>query len=78
MEQLYVTTVQSPDYDGAVHTAFTVYNAAAGALRASAGWTLRDAVEFYARAYGVEKGAICFKRPFIPQEKQLRENEERV
>ena len=66
------------DLDGAFHTAFTVFDDSAEDLRSSAGWTLRDAIEYYARKYGVEKGAIKLIRPFVPQEKHLRERGERV
>ena len=75
--KLKVITVPSADFDGTYHTAFTVYDSVAGALRASAGWSLRDAIEFFAREYGVEKGAIRLARPFVPQEKHLREHRER-
>ena len=64
MELLRVITVPATDLDGAVHTAFTVYRSLAGVLRASAGWTLRDAIEYYARKYEVEKDAIRLIRPF--------------
>lgn len=78
MVKLNVITVPSIDFDGLYHTAFTVYNDAAGALRASAGWTLRDAIEFYAREYGVEKDAISLVRPFVPQEIHLRGRVKRI
>ena len=78
MVKLKVITVPSADFDGTYHTAFTVYDSLAGALRASAGWTLRDAIEFYAREYGVEKGAVALVRPFVPQEIHLREHVERI
>jgi hypothetical protein len=76
--KLNVITVPSSDFDGTYHTAFTVYNGAAGALRASAGWTLRDAIEFYAREYGAEKRTIGLIRPFVPQEMHLRGRVERI
>ena len=66
------------DLDGAFHTAFTVVDDSAKDLRSSAGWTLRDAIEYYARKYGVEKDSIRIIRPFVPQEKHLRERGERV
>ncbi len=66
------------DLDGNYHTAFTVFDDFSEDLRASAGWTLRDAIEYYARIYGVEKSAIKLGRPFVPQEKHLRERGERV
>ena len=61
------------DLDGNYHTAFTVFDDSAKDLRSSAGWTLRDAIEYYARKYGVEKDSIRIIRPFVPHEKHLRE-----
>ena len=78
MERLSVITVPATDLDGNDHTAFTVFDDSAKDLRSSAGWTLRDAIEYYARKYGVEKDSIRIIRPFVPQEKHLREREERV
>ena len=78
MERLSVITVPATDLDGAFHTAFTVVDDSAKDLRSSAGWTLRDAIEYYARKYGVEKDSIRIIRPFVPQEKHLRERGERV
>ena len=78
MERLSVITVPAIDLDGSYHTAFTVFDDNSEDLRSSAGWTLRDAIEYYARRYGVEKGAIKLIRPFVPQEKHLRERGERV
>ena len=78
MERLNVITVPATDLDGAFHTAFTVFDDSAKDLRSSAGWTLRDAIEYYARKYGVEKDSIRIIRPFVPQEKHLRERGERV
>ena len=51
MERLKVITVPADELDspGVLHIAFTVYSESAGALRASAGWTLKDAIELYAR-----------------------------
>ena len=66
------------DLDGNYHTAFTVFDDSAKDLRSSAGWTLRDAIEYYARKYGVEKDSIRIIRPFVPQEIHLRERGERI
>ena len=66
------------DLDGNDHTAFTVFDDSAKDLRSSAGWTLRDAIEYYARKYGVEKDSIRIIRPFVPQEIHLRERGERI
>ena len=61
------------DLDGAYHTAFTVYDDSSQDLRVSAGWTLRDAIEYYAREYGIEQESVKLVRPFVPQEIHLRE-----
>ena len=74
MERLKVITVPSTDLENpdGLHTAFTVYSESAGALRASAGWTLRDAIEFYARDNGNVGGRYNLIRPFERQEDYLR------
>ena len=74
MERLKVITVTAIDLDNPdrLHTAFTVYSESAGALRASAGWTLKDAIEFYARDNGVFRDCIKLQRPFERQENYLR------
>ena len=66
------------DLDGNDHIAFTVFDDFSEDVRSSAGWTLRDAIEYYARRYGVEKCAIRLIRPFVPQEIHLRERGERI
>ena len=78
MERLNVITVLATDLDGNYHTAFTVFDDVSEDLRSSAGWTLRDAIEYYARKYEVEKDAIRLIRPFVPQEIHLRERGERI
>ena len=74
MERLKVITVPADELDspGVLHTAFTVYSETAGALRASAGWTLKDAIELYARDNGVLRDRIRLQRPFERQEDYLR------
>ena len=74
MERLKVITVPAIDLDNQdrLHTACTVYSESAGALRASAGWTLKDAIEFYARDNGVFRDRIKLQRPFERQEDYLR------
>ena len=74
MERLRVITVPATDFDGAYHTAFTVYDDSSLDLRASAGWTLRDAIEYYAREYGIEQESVKLVRPFVSQERHLREH----
>ena len=78
MGRLYVLTVLATDLDGAYHTAFTVFDDSSEDLRASAGWTLRDAIEFYAQEYGIEQGIIKLVRPFVSQEIHLRERGKRI
>ena len=74
MERLKVITVPATDLDNPdrLHTAFTVYSESAGALRASAGWTLKDAIEFYDRENGNVGGRYKLTRPFERQEDYLR------
>ena len=74
MERLKVITVPADELDspGVLHTAFTVYSETAGTLRASAGWTLKDAIELYARDNGNAGGGYKLIRPFERQEEYLR------
>ena len=74
MERLKVITVPADELDnpGMLHTAFTVYSETAGALRASVGWTLKDAIEFYTRDNGNAGGRYKLIRPFERQEDYLR------
>ena len=74
METLKVITVPAPDLDnpGRLHVAYTVYSEAAGALRSSAGWTLKDAIEFYSRDNDIVRERIRLHRPFERQETYLR------
>jgi len=67
MKDLNVITVPAIDWDGRVHTAFTVYSEADGVLRTSSGWTLKDALDFFARNYGPRRESLMVKRPFKPQ-----------
>ena len=74
METLKVITVSVPDLDnsGKMHIAYTVYGEAAGTLRVSAGWSLKDAIEYYSREYDVGGENIRLYRPFERQEYYLR------
>lgn len=74
METLKVITVPATDLDNPdrLHTAFTVYSESAGALRASAGWTLKDAIEYYSRDNDIVRESIRLHRPFERQEDYLR------
>lgn len=67
MNKLNVITVPAIDWDGRVHTAFTVYSEADGVLRTSSGWTLKDALDSFARNYGPRRESLMVKRPFKPQ-----------
>lgn len=67
MNKLNVITVPAIDWVGRVHTAFTVYSEADGVLRTSSGWTLKDALDFFARNYGPRRESLMVKRPFKPQ-----------
>ena len=67
MNELNVITVPAFDWDGGLHTAFTVYSEADGVLRTSSGWTLKDALDFFARGYGQKRDCLRIKRPFKPQ-----------
>jgi len=74
MIELRVITVPAcePDHSGREHIAYTVLDESTGTLRASAGWTLRDAIEYFARFYKVQRPDIIITRPFVPQEIYLR------
>ena len=74
MERLKVITVPATGLDSPdrLHTAFTVYSESAGALRTSAGWTLKDAIELYARGNGNAGVRYKLIRPFERQEDYLR------
>lgn len=67
MVELNVISVPAFDWEGAEHTAFTVYSYTNGVLRTALGWTLKDAVELYAQYNGLEKNTIRIRRPFKRQ-----------
>ena len=67
MNKLNVITVPAQDWDGQWHTAFTVCSEADGVLQTSSGWTLKDALDFFARNYGARREFLRVKRPFKPQ-----------
>ena len=74
MEILNVITVPAPDLDNPaqLHIAYAVYGETAGALRASAGLTLKDAIEFYSRDNNIVRETVRVHRPFEQQESYLR------
>jgi len=67
MNELNVITVPAFDWDGREHTAFTVYSEAHGVLRTSSGWTLKDALDFFAQNYGLKREFLKVIRPFKAQ-----------
>ena len=67
MNELNVITVPALDWDGRWHTAFTVYSEVDGVLQTSSGWTLKDALDFFARNYGARREFLRVKRPFKQQ-----------
>ena len=72
MIRLNVITVPTFDWDGTRHIAYTVFEDTDGVLRTSSGWTLRDALDFFADAFGLRKDMLKVQRPFVPQEIHLR------
>lgn len=49
------------------HTAYTVYQTVAGQFTIASGWTLKDALDLYARLYNCNRNTLKVKRPFIQQ-----------
>jgi hypothetical protein len=49
------------------HTAYTVYLQEGNTLNSASGWTLRDAIELFARSYNHSRESLRLKRPFRPQ-----------
>lgn len=49
------------------HTAYTVYIQDKNSLNSASGWTLRDAIELFARQYNYSRESLRLKRPFRPQ-----------
>lgn len=67
MNELNVITVPASDWDGSFHTAFTVYADIDGVMKTSSGWTLKDALDFFAQNYGLRRDSLKVKRPFTAQ-----------
>ena len=65
---LNVKTVPAWDSDEmCFHTAYTVYTIINGMYTYRSGWTLKDAIEFYAQQYNCSREAVRIKRPFKKQ-----------
>ena len=65
---LNVKTVPAWDSDEmCFHTAYTVYTIINGMYTYCSGWTLKDAIEFYAQQYKFRREVVQIKRPFKKQ-----------
>ena len=49
------------------HTAYTVYQTLENTIKIASGWTLKDALDLYARLYNCNRNDLKVKRPFIQQ-----------
>lgn len=49
------------------HTAYTVYQTLEDTIKIASGWTLKDALDLYARLYNCNRNDLKVKRPFIQQ-----------
>lgn len=49
------------------HTAYTVYQTVDGQFTIASGWTLKDALDLYARLYNCDRSQLKVKRPFVLQ-----------
>ena len=49
------------------HTAYTVYQHKDNGLQFASGWTLQDAIEYFAYTYKCNRADIRLKRPFKQQ-----------
>lgn len=70
MEALYLNVKTVPAIDPEhhhPHTAYTVFTTGTDELRIASGWTLRDAIQLFARLYGYSPSCIKVTRPFLPQ-----------
>lgn len=72
MLNVITNAVNDLDNPGRIVTAYTVYSNNAGILRASAGLTLKDAIEYFVLEYSVVREDIRLQRPFERQEDYLR------
>jgi hypothetical protein len=67
---IYLNVKTVPAFDVvslAPHTAYTVYTHLDGTIRLASAWTLRDAIDLYARLYGCERSSVKLVRPFRQQ-----------
>lgn len=67
---IYLNVKTVPAFDAvslAPHTAYTVYALLDGTIRLASAWTLRGAIELYARLYDCDRSSIKLIRPFRQQ-----------
>jgi hypothetical protein len=67
---IYLNVKTVPAFDVvslAPHTAYTVYTHLDGTIRLASAWTLRDAIDVYARLYDCDRSLIKLIRPFRQQ-----------
>ena len=65
---LDVKTVQTIDRETMEpHTAYTVCHQTDDILKIASAWTLKDAVELFARLYGFDRNVLKLSRPFRSQ-----------
>lgn len=65
---LDVKTVQTIDRETMEpHTAYTVCHLSDDILKIASAWTLRDAVELFAKLYGFDRNVLKIRRPFRSQ-----------
>lgn len=70
IKNIFLNVQTVPAFDAATysdHTAYTVFTVNEGCIETASGWTLRDAIDLYARLYEVDRGCIKLMRPFRPQ-----------
>lgn len=70
IKNIFLNVQTVPAFDAATysdHTAYTVFTIDEGCIETASGWTLRDAIDLYARLYEVDRGCIKLMRPFRPQ-----------
>lgn len=65
---LNVKTVQTIEWESMEpHTAYTVYHLSDEIMKIASAWTLRDAVELFAKLYGFDRTRLKLRRPFLSQ-----------
>lgn len=67
---IYLNVKTVPAFDAvslSPHTAYTVYALLDGTIRLASAWTLRGAIDLYARLYDCDRSSIKLIRPFRQQ-----------